>query len=124
MDKEASSGFLPAKSFTKVLSTKKNETTNVPTTLNGCPFSMMLNPFLMSAVVAVPARTCFMCDDLGKERRERLVNSTTRKRNKSRHFRRGKKSAHLKDTSRESGGRCFFAREREFLVNDLGSRRL
>ena len=59
MDKEASSGFLPAKSFTKVLSTKKSET-NVPTTLNGCPFSMMLNPFLMSAVVAVPARTCVM----------------------------------------------------------------
>ncbi len=26
----------------------------------GCPFSMMLNPFLMSAVVAVPARTCVM----------------------------------------------------------------
>ena len=71
VDKEASSGFLPAKSFTKVLSTKKNETTNVPTTLNGCPFSMMLNPFLMSAVVAVPARTCFMCDVIWGKRGER-----------------------------------------------------
>ena len=66
VDKERmTTGFLPARF------NEKSETTNAPTTLNGCPFSMMLNPFLMSAVVAVPARTCFMCDVIWGKRGER-----------------------------------------------------
>lgn len=51
---------------------KRDESyTNSPTTLNGCPLSIMLRPFLISAVVAVPARTCFMC--VRNEREERLA---------------------------------------------------
>ena len=46
---------------------------NSPTTLNGCPLSIMLRPFLISAVVAVPARTCFMC--VRNERRKISVTS-------------------------------------------------
>jgi len=49
--------------------------TNSPTTLNGCPLSMMLRPFLISAVVAVPARTCLcvcVCA-MREEEEERLA---------------------------------------------------
>ena len=41
----------------KVRLTRSAREQDVPTTLNGCPLSIMLNPFLMSAVVAVAART-------------------------------------------------------------------
>ena len=49
--------------------------TNSPTTLNGCPLSRMLRPFLISAVVAVPARTCLCVCAMNERRRKISVTS-------------------------------------------------
>jgi hypothetical protein len=60
VDKEKEKNSSRARAEVLTPDEKRDESSyaNSPTTLNGCPLSMMLRPFLISAVVAVPARTC------------------------------------------------------------------
>jgi len=59
VDKEKEKNSSRARAEVLTPDEKRDESyANSPTTLNGCPLSMMLRPFLISAVVAVPARTC------------------------------------------------------------------
>lgn len=59
VDKERKKKTLRARAKVLTPDEKRDDSyANSPTTLNGCPLSRMLRPFLISAVVAVPARTC------------------------------------------------------------------